>query len=720
MTVVPAALGESPSGQASGVPYSPLYDDVYHAVAGAWAQARHVFLAGNGLPERWQGRQRFVILETGFGLGNNFLTTWASWLRDDQACPQLIFISIEKHPLRADDLRRVHGLLDAEAPAGITDLGADTDQPDRRMLAQRLVEAWPTLTPGLHTLHFEHEGGRRITLLLGLGDIAQLLPALVAQVDAFYLDGFAPAKNPQMWDEGLLSRLNRLAAPGATAATWSAARGVRDALGQAGFQVKRAPGFAGKRDMIQATYAPRYHAPPLAGGIWPEPAAQRDRHALVVGAGLAGCATAWALCRLGWRVTLLDRHAHPAGEGSGNPGGMFHSILHAEDGIHARAHRAAALATWRQARCWLDQGRFAGLTRGLLRLDGRVQAGQAAEWLSRQCLPADHVRWVSQEEASAISGLPVPSGGWLFAQAGWLHPAGLAGAMLDEAAALRDERGAPLLDCRWQTEVGAIRQDETTGDWQAWAEDRPLAQAPSLILCGAHQTGSLLATLRPDQAVAVPPTSAVRGQITQWSQTDSQRGRLPHMPVAGSGYVLTLADGSLLCGATTQHHDADPMVREADHRHNLSQAARLGALPPLDAEAPLPAGLSGRTGWRATTPDRLPLVGALPWSSERLQATPSARRLDQVRLLPRARHERGGLYTVSGLGSRGITWSCLAAELIAHWVAGTPCPVEADLRDALDPARFLVRQLIKDAKEAPGPADRPSSETVKVTADRAP
>ena len=119
--------------------------------------------------------------------------------------------------------------------------------------------------------------------------------------------------------------------------------------------------------------------------------------------------------------------------------------------------------------------------------------------------------------------------------------------------------------------------------------------------------------------------------------------------------------------------------------------ARLGTCPDHPADAPLPLALQGRTGWRATTPDRLPLIGALPWSDERLTQVPAKTRLDKVRLIPRERTDRGGLYVVSGLGSRGITWTALAGALLAHWVTGSPCPIESDLRDALDPARFLSR-----------------------------
>ncbi len=728
MTVLPAALGEVSEGYAAGVPYSPLYDDLYHAAVGAWAQARHVFMAGNGLPERWQGRTRFVILETGFGLGNNFLATWADWRADPQRCDHLVFMSIEKHPLRREDLARVHGLLRQDGgeattePLGqpvrepmrepacetVVDLNkmSEADRAARLELAKQLVDAWPALTPGMHSLHFDldqatngpgQEHAQRISLMLGLGNVADLLPRLIASVDAFYLDGFAPAKNPQMWDEGMLSRLNRLAAPGSTVATWSCARPVRDALTTAGFEVERIQGFAYKPHMLRAVYKPRFTPPLQAGGWQPEPKQEADRHAIVIGAGLAGCAAARALCLEGWRVTLIDQHEAPAMEGSGNPGGMFHSVLHAQDGIHARAHRAAAMATWRLASGWIKEGLLAGQVDGLLRLDGKTTPEQAQDWLTRQALPPDHVQWLDQAQAQAVSGLPVDSAGWLFCQGGWVHPAGMARLMLQSVEGLT-RHGQPLLQGVWGQPVSSIRQTEQ-GDWQVCQHGKVLASAPTLVICSAMQSAALLDGLPAEQAVHPLPLSAVRGQISQMPLNAHEGFKRPLLPVAGSGYVLALPGGSLLCGATTQHHDADPSVREADHRHNLRQAARLGAVPAWPETAALPAQLQGRTAWRATTPDRLPLVGALPWNQARLTSAQtsaqSARRLDQVRLIPRQRGERGGLYALTGLGSRGITWSCLAAELLAHWVTGAPCPVEADLRDALDPARFLVRQVTR-------------------------
>ncbi len=672
----------------------------------AEARAPHVFLSGNGLPGRWQGRSRFVILATRFGAGNRFLSTWAAWLADPKRCDQLVFVCVEKQPLRAADLAKAHGL--ADAPTAQTSGPAPSPAPHAE-LAHRLHAAWPPQTVGLHMLDFDHaeltstQGVRpSVRLILAHGDVAKVLPSLMLQADAFYLDGLVPSSKPKTWNEGLLSRLNRLAAPGATLTSWACAQSAQDALAQAGFKLHPLPDLANKPDMLTGHFEPRHVPAPLPGGLWPE-AALSNRHAIVVGAGLAGCSAARALCRQGWHVTLIDARAGPAQEASGNPGGLFHSVLHGDDGIHARAHRAAALATWALAAPWVHQGLLPGQCEGLLRLDDATSSEQAHALLDAQNLQADHVRWLTQAQAQACSGIHVPCGAWLFAQAGWLQPFTLARLMLDDAAQQRSNDGQPLLQTRFGQATHRLAR-AGNGDWQALnAQGELLAQAPTLVLANAQAAQGLLDTLPADQQLAPLPLSRVRGQISSWPSTSAQFDQVkrPAMPVAGNGYVLSLPDGGLLCGATSQPDDLDPSVRAADHRHNIELARQLGAVttPPCDtanakaecAPADLPDGLLGRTGWRAATPDRLPLVGALPWSTQRLAAHPKRLRLDQARLIPRERSAQGGLYCITGLGSRGITWAPLAAELLAHWVTGSPCPLETELRDALDPARFVAR-----------------------------
>lgn len=644
-----------------------------------------MFIQGNRLPGRWQGRDQFVVLETGFGQGQNFLQTWTAWRQDPERCRHLFYVAIEAHPLTRDDLAK------AQRPSSSEVL--------------QLIAKWPVLTPGLHTLDFDSDGGQ-ITLLLGLGSVANLLPSLVMQVDAFFLSGVGSEKVPSTLDEGLLSRLGRLAAPGCTAVSCAQLEAVQTGLSQAGFTVQPSTGLGSPNGWVEAVFEPRHVPSPPAGGHQPSVAAEH-RHALIIGAGLAGCVSAWALAREGWQVTVVDQHAQPASEASGNPGGLFHSIVHGEDGVHARAHRAAALSVMALSAPWTMDGRLAGQTCGLLRLDPKTEDVDAQRLIDKLALPADYVQWLTCAQAQTEAGMAVPSGGWLFKQAGWLHPAGLAQVLLEEARACGDQHGKPL---RLIMGCAVSRLAKTRGlvdTWEAWSDgdSTPIASAPTLVLTNANQVNALLGTLPPAQAVALPPLTAIRGQITTLDVATSKRlAQPPRIPVAGSGYALTLPDGRLLCGATTQHGDDCAEVRAADHAHNLGQARRLGVFRPLAQESMDLDALAqsdsvwGRTGWRATTPDRLPLVGALPLSADRLTQIGARVRLDQTRMIPRERAATGGLFVLSGLGSRGITWSVLAGRLLTHWVTGTPCPVEAELRDALDPARFVARNHSKNAK----------------------
>jgi len=237
-----------------GTPYSEAYGDVYHSAAGGVAQAEHVFLGGNSLPGRWAGRERFVILETGFGLGLNFLATWRAWKRDPARCARLHYVAIEKHPFALEDLQVLHERLGFEEAA-------------------QLHSRWPVLVSGAHRLELD---GGKVVLTLFFADVA-IARDLRLQADAFYLDGFAPARNPEMWTPQLLRSLSRLAAPGATAATWSVASSVRSALEATGFAVEKRPGFGHKREMLVARNT--------RGS---DQQKNRGRKAVVIGAGLAG------------------------------------------------------------------------------------------------------------------------------------------------------------------------------------------------------------------------------------------------------------------------------------------------------------------------------------------------------------------------------------------------------------------------------------------------
>jgi tRNA 5-methylaminomethyl-2-thiouridine biosynthesis bifunctional protein len=213
-----------------GTPVSEIYGDIYHSAAGGHAQARHVFLAGNGLPARWRDRDSFAILETGFGLGLNFLATWLAWRDDPRRCRSLRFVSFEKRPFAAGDLAIAHAAW-----------------PEFAELSALLRARWPAPVAGEHRIEL---GDGKIVLQLILGDAPEALPRLDDAIDAFYLDGFSPARNPDLWSPFICRNLARLATPNATLATWSVAGCVRQALSEAGFAVEKRPGFAGKRQML--------------------------------------------------------------------------------------------------------------------------------------------------------------------------------------------------------------------------------------------------------------------------------------------------------------------------------------------------------------------------------------------------------------------------------------------------------------------------------------
>jgi tRNA 5-methylaminomethyl-2-thiouridine biosynthesis bifunctional protein len=608
-------------------PSSRQFDDIYHSRAGALGQAQHVFLGGNGLPARWRGRERFVILETGFGLGNNFLAAWEAWRQDRPAgCERLVFVSVEKHPLRRDDLARAHA---ASALPG---------------LAAQLIERWPPLTPGLHALRFE---GGRIELLLALGDARLLLKELVLQADAFFLDGFAHARNPELWDAYLLKSLARLAAPAATAATWSVAHAVRRHLGAVGFEVQEAPGFGGKGQMSEARFAP-HHRPQRPAGR--EPLAPGARHALVLGAGLAGAACALALSRQGLACTVVDAHAAPAQASSGNPAGLFHGTLNPDDGPHARFNRAAALAT---------QALLAELglphQRGLLRLETRRTL---AEMQAQLDLPPDYVQALGAEAASALAG-------GRFSQPAWFYPGGGA---LDPGAYTRALLAASGAALKLNTPVAALRRTEA--GWALLdAAGQVIDMAPLLVLAGGHAQLPLLGALG-DLGDLTEGLTVQRGQLSHLPAAPW----CPALPVAGDGYAIADGRGGVWCGATTADGDLDPALREADQLDNLARYARLARL----ARAPH-AALAGRVGWRLIAPDRLPLIGGL--------AVPGAA-ADQLRLLPR----QPGLLVCSGMASRGISWAALAGQLVAALATGGPSPLPSELMDAVDPQRFALRR----------------------------
>lgn len=624
--------------QADGTPVSEAYGDVYHSSAGGLGQARHVFLSGNRLPARWQGREMFVILETGFGLGLNFLATWQAWEEDPQRAQRLHFISVEKHPFSRADLAVLHH-----------------SWPEFDEQSKALLAAWPTLTPGFHRLEFENG---RVILTLIFGDVLEKLPQVSASVDAFYLDGFSPAKNPDMWSPSLYKTLSRLAAQDATLATYTVASAVRAGLSQVGFALEKCPGYGRKRDMLTGRYNPPAYRLPRPSATPPT-----DRRAIVIGAGLAGSAICAQLAARDWQIDLIERHAAPAQEASGNPLGILMPLLSADDNLNSQLLRAGYLAAQRECARLENEGPSIEWNPcGVLQLAcDTQQAEQMQAIIMRFNYPSDYAVYLSREAASKRAGQALATGGIYFPSAGVVSPSLLCAARLARYQ-------AQICSHFNQEAITLVRQQEHL--WQVRdASGVLIAEAPLVILANATDAKEFVQSHH-------LPLQRVRGQISM----------LPAVPslMAGTalcqeGYLTPPAKSGLICFGASFDFDEDPNVRTDSHATNLEHLAQLlpGATHNVDIAA-----LEGRVAFRAITRDRLPIIGLLPDQETAMQV--GEMKLEQMPRYP-------GLFGLAGFGSRGLAWSSIAADLLASRINHEPMPVEASLASAVDPARFLLR-----------------------------
>jgi tRNA 5-methylaminomethyl-2-thiouridine biosynthesis bifunctional protein len=634
MRILPAELAFDPEG----TPFSPAYGDVYHSAESGPGQAQHVFVAGNDLPRRWAHARVFTIVETGFGLGLNFLATWREWRADPARCERLHYVSIEKHPFERDALATLHQRYGEFAP-----------------LARQLQDAWPPLVAGMHRLQFEDE---RLTLTLAFADAAEFAPRLRLCADAIYLDGFAPRLNQEMWSPQLLRRLARLARPGTTVATYSSAAAVRQALEAAGFAVEKCPGFGRKREMLRGSYTPRQ---PQAA-----PSEIGTRHAIVIGAGIAGADISERLARRGWRIDLIEGRALPAAQAPPRYAGVFHPHVSRDDCILSRASRNGFLYGVRRWLALERSGQALSWARcGVLQLAGDPEReDHMSAAIAALGFPADFAQYLDRSVAETYAGCALGSGGWWFSGAGWMRPLSLIAAQLAAAG--------PALRAQFGAKVETL--SHSGGLWQALsAEGKLIAAAPVLVLANSNDMTRL--------APIAQPLQRIRGQV---SYLPGGELGAPRIVLTGAGYVLPATDGVVVTGSTYDRDNSDPEPQVRSHEENLRRVGQLLPQARVTADA---ATLEGAVGFRCVAPDHLPLIGAMP-DVDAARVRKTALSGAQLGDLPRC----PGLYCASGYASRGLVWAALAGELLASLIEGEPLPLEGDLADALDPGRFVLRQ----------------------------
>ena len=609
-----------------------------HAASGDSPDTATAFAAA--LSVEWTGRARFVVLDDRFDGGGRFLRCLQAWRTDPYRCAQLHVITVSED---------------------IAEGGVAAD------LATELGSTWPPITPNIHRLAFE---SGRVQWLLVPTALRDGLRELAPPVDAFVMR--THAENDAAASRQQAKALARLSRVGTLAWFEGASITEADAMRSAGFaRVDRAselwryaPSFTPRRAPSRRVTSSSAKTP-----------------VAVIGAGLAGCAVAWALAEQGRDSIVFERHGALAMETSGNPAGLFHGIVNPQDGAHARFNRSAALETQRAVAVALAKHSVQGSALGLLRLetahDGDDALPAMQDTLRRLALPADYVQALSAREASDRSGLALRHPAWWYPGGGWVQPGGLARSFIERAGERTTLQVGCSVESLTRVANGWVLRD---------ADGHTLATSDTVVLANA---GDALRLLRPWMPTSQPntwPLLKLRGQISLVELGDIGELTLPRVPITGAGYLLPPINQLAIFGATSQPGDDDPSVRRSDHQTNLAQLSRLTGAT-LDIN---PAQLTGRTGWRWTTDDRLPVLGAVPNIAEALGMV----HLEQPAQVPRL----PGLYACTAFGSRGITWAALAAQVVAASITNAPMPIEASLLDSVDAARFVVREAARRSR----------------------
>ncbi|POA98103.1 bifunctional tRNA (5-methylaminomethyl-2-thiouridine)(34)-methyltransferase MnmD/FAD-dependent 5-carboxymethylaminomethyl-2-thiouridine(34) oxidoreductase MnmC [Chromobacterium sinusclupearum] len=640
-----------------GQPFSIAFGDVYFSRDSGLEETRHVFLKHNQLEERFAAlppHGRFVIAETGFGTGLNFLCAWQQFEALAPADARLHFVSAEKYPLTPRDLSQALALWPELAP-----------------WSAQLLAQYDTLAPGWH--RFLLAGGR-VTLTLMVGDVLDALPRLDARIDAWFLDGFAPAKNPDMWQPELFRQMARLSAPGASFATFTSAGVVRRGLAEAGFEVKKAPGHGRKRHISHGWIA----QPPTAGWQPPwyarPPQRRRERSAIVIGGGIAGAATAHSLAVRGWQVTVIERLPRLAGAASGNPQGVLYTKLSphmtplTQLVLSGYAYSLRTLATQlpKDGKDWAACG--------VLQLAYDAKESEKQQALTALGLPLEIMRKLDQAEAGELAGMPLPSGGLFFPQGGWVHPPAL----------VRQLATHPNITHRIGRSALELSHNPAEGCWTVSDAEGPLAAASVVVLAASAETAQFDPTSH-------LPLKKIRGQVSEVAATEDSAAL--RTVLCGEGYISPARQGRHCLGATFKFDTDNLTVREEEHAENLAMLAELA--PALHAAlGQSPQAIAGRAAFRCTSPDYLPLIG------------PVVTRRDFVRAYRELAHDAtlqpetdcpwtAGLYVNAAHGSRGMITAPLSGEILAALLEDEPAPLPADLMQAVHPSRFLLRDLIR-------------------------
>ncbi|WP_419810972.1 bifunctional tRNA (5-methylaminomethyl-2-thiouridine)(34)-methyltransferase MnmD/FAD-dependent 5-carboxymethylaminomethyl-2-thiouridine(34) oxidoreductase MnmC [Bacterioplanoides sp.] len=653
-----------------GLPVSRQFDDPYFSVEDGLNESRYVFLQHNQLPQRWEEAQgEFNIVETGFGTGLNFLMTWQSFAEQKNtasATDWLHFTSIEKFPLNKAELQQAMSLW-----------------PELADLTRLLLQQYPLTIAGFHHLIWpEH----KVRLTLIFDDVHNALPQLSGPVHAWYLDGFAPSKNPQMWGDALFQQMrrinNRHPYVRSTVATFTAAGVVRRGIKGAGFRINKVPGFGRKREMLAGEFnlscGPEqpafYREKPWLISQAATLHADAKENVIVIGAGLAGCTTARALAERGHAVTLIDRQGI-AQAASGNPqGGLYIKLAAGDNAMHTQFYLAAFQHSLERVKHTTNCSNRDDWWHncGVLQLayDDKEQQRQQKFLRSKQ-YPQALITAVNAEQASDLAGCPQETGGLYFPQAGWVAPGEFCQQLIQH----------PLITFAQRDIQSLEPADSGSHRWQLHDSNNQSHEADQVVIANAYDAKQLL----PD---AYLPVKRIRGQL---SILDSSLVPDIKTVLCARSYMAPTRNGLTCLGATYNLNDDDLEVRAQDHMTNLDHLQDFG---PAWAQTDAESIAQGRVGFRCTTPDYLPMIGSIPDTQRFIEAfRPMVKNAKQI---PKTEAPvMAGLWLNIGHGSRGLASAPLCAELLAAQITNGGKPVAQEVEAALWPGRFLLRDMMR-------------------------
>jgi len=636
-------------------PRSSQFGDIYFSLEDGIAETEHVFIQPNDLTSRFTALEAgspFVIAETGFGTGLNFLCARRAFLKAAPSSTQLHFISCEKYPLKLEDLRQAHQLFATDA-----DLSSGCMQ---------LQSLWPTNISGFHRLSLD-DGRVQLTLLYG--DAAVMLAQLNAKVDCWFLDGFAPSMNPDMWCDELFAELARLSHSGTSLSTFTCAGVVKRGLKQQGFCINKIPGFGRKREMLQAHYQGDVPERPTQPWLKRPTVTLKRTNATriaVIGGGLSGTTTAHALAIRGYKVDLFEQHTELASEGSGNPQGALYAKLPAKPTLQSRLHLAGLQYTVQMLK---GKALVDGVTADLcgllqLALDPK-EVERFNEFEAQGAYPEELVRLVSAAEATELAGTECAATALYFPTAGWVSPRELS------------KKLAQHPNIRLISSLKVEQLERQRGSWRLNGAGELYS---SVVLCTAWRSDLVSHWA----SLGLKP---IRGQ-TSWAKQGRTELR---KVVCGKGYISPPTGGQYCFGSSFIIGDQATDVRQDEHEHNLAILAH--SLPQLASELQSHA-LQGKAAQRAGSRDYMPLIGPLCNQPQMQQQFKSLSK-DARRHFSGEAPWLDGIYVNLGHGSKGLITCPLSAEILAAQINNEPYPVEQALVDLISPQRFTIRELIR-------------------------